>query len=97
MSEVQAMGRVPDRFGFMVKKIAITKSLLLQWFKVPEFVHGLEILDDQHVEIDNAVVLDLMKAVYEEKKKNSDRSVEQSFNFRSCKHAINQLERTIQH
>lgn len=91
MSEIHVRNVIPPRFAFMLKKVHLSRGLIIEWFKVPEFVQGLEALDDQHTEIDDVAVLNLMQKVYDEKIKTKKTEDHGAFSFRAARQAINKL------
>lgn len=91
MSEIHARNVIPSRFAFMLKKVHLSRGLIIEWCKVPEFVQGLEALDDQHVEIDDVSVLNLMQKVYDAKVKTKKTEDHGAFSFRAARQAINKL------
>ena len=98
MSEAKTTNiAVPQEFHFMLRKLNVNKHALAQWFMVPEFVQGLEEMNRQHLEINNASVLELMHSIYSVKVRATSSEERGAFSYRSARQAMNQLEKALQH
>lgn len=81
--------------GFLFKKIKISRTNLSYWMTVPEFVERIKFLQLQPITIDESMVFDIMKEIYNQKLNDKENGFETDFKFYPAKRALRELSLRI--
>lgn len=87
---------VDQRLNFMFKKISISKMSLVYWLSIPEFEAEMLARLNNKEPIDNQVVCESMRCIYEKwEHLRGNSSIKPDFNYSLARRGIHQIEKAM--